>query len=304
MADLKVAFVGLGGMGGGMACRLAETGFPMSVYNRTASKADEVKGLGATVAASPAEASQGADVALLSLADQNVVERLTYGEGGVTETLPKGAFIVDMSTVSPDFARSNSERARGEGYRVLDACVLGNPFHARSGDLRVMIGGRADDVKELMPVFEALGKQVLHVGDNGMGASMKLVLNLLMGIQMPALAEALVFGEHLGLSRDDMLNLINGCGYSSPVMDFRCDLIAKRSFDFAAFKLGLMQKDVRLVLDAAHDHDVPMPVSESAYSMLTAAKRQGLGDLDVSAIVAFQERLSGMSDYKWPLDND
>ena len=127
-----------------------------------------------------------------------------------------------------------------KGYRVLDACVLGNPFHARSGDLRVMIGGSADDVKELMPVFEAIGKQVLHVGDNGMGASMKLVLNLLMGIQMPALAEALVFGENLGLDRDDMLNLINGCGYSSPVMDFRCDIIGKRAFDFAAFKLRML----------------------------------------------------------------
>ena len=116
MAQQQLAFIGLGGMGGGMACRLAETGFPMSVYNRTASKADEVKGLGATVAATPAEAAEGKEVALLSLADQHVVEQLTYGEGGITETLPKGSFIVDMSTVSPEFARANNERATAEGY--------------------------------------------------------------------------------------------------------------------------------------------------------------------------------------------
>ncbi len=302
MSSSRLAFVGLGGMGGGMACRLAESGFPLAVYNRTASKADEVKGLGATVHDSPAAAAEGADAVLLSLADEHIVEDLIYGDTGVAQTLAPGSFIVDMSTVSPDFARTNAERATAAGYRVLDACVLGNPFHARSGDLRVMIGGTAEDVASLLPVFEAIGKQVLHVGDNGMGASMKLVLNLLMGIQMPALAEALVFGEHLGLSRTDMLNLINGSGYSSPVMNFRCDLIEKRAFDFAAFKLGLMQKDVMLVLDEAHKYDVPMPVSESAFASLTAAKRQGLGNLDVSAIVAFQERFSGMANHPWPLD--
>jgi len=302
MSSLRLAFVGLGGMGGGMACRLAESGFPLAVYNRTASKADEVKGLGASVHESPAEAAEGANVALLSLANEHIVEELIYGATGLAQTLAPGSYIVDMSTVSPDFARANAERATAAGYHVLDACVLGNPFHARSGDLRVMIGGTEEDVQALLPVFEAIGKQVLHVGDNGMGASMKLVLNLLMGIQMPALAEALVFGEHLGLSRADMLHLIKGSGYSSPVMDFRCDLIEKRAFDFAAFKLGLMQKDVMLVLDEAHKHDVPMPVSESAYASLTSAKRQGLGDLDVSAIVAFQERFSGMTDQPWPLD--
>lgn len=300
MSTMRLAFVGLGGMGSGMACRLAESGFDLWVYNRTAAKAEAVRALGATVAESPADAAEHADAVLLSLADEHVVEELLYGEHGVVRAFAPGGCIVDMSTVSPAFARANAARAKGEGYRVLDACVLGNPFHARSGELRVMIGGEASDVESLRPVFDAIGKQVLHVGDNGMGASMKLVLNLLMGIQMPALAEALVFGEHLGLARDDMLNLINGCGYSSPVMDFRCGLIAERSFDFAAFKLGLMQKDVTLVLDEARNHDVPMPVAEAAHAMLTAAKRQGLGDLDVSAIVAFQERLAGMDTYPWP----
>ncbi|MDQ1445846.1 MAG: 3-hydroxyisobutyrate dehydrogenase, partial [Acidimicrobiaceae bacterium] len=250
MGGLRIAFVGLGGMGGGMACRLAESGFPMAVYNRTASKADEVAGLGARVASSPADAAAEADMVLLSLADESVVEQLLYGsDGGALQGLKPGGLVVDMSTVSPDFARASAARGKEAGYRVLDATVLGNPFHARSGDLRVMVGGDADDYAEGLPVFEALGKQVLHVGTNGMGASMKLVLNLLMGIQMPAMAEALVFGEALGLTRQAMLSLINGSGYSSPVMNFRCDIIEKRAFDFAAFKLGLMRKDVMLVLE-------------------------------------------------------
>jgi 3-hydroxyisobutyrate dehydrogenase len=288
-------------MGGGMACRLAESGFPMAVYNRTASKADEVAGLGARVAASPADAADGVDVVMLSLADENVVDTMLYGEDGALSGLKPGGLIVDLSTVSPDFARRSAERATEAGYRIVDATVLGNPFHARSGDLRVMVGGDAEDYAEGLPIFEALGKQVLHVGGHGMGASMKLVLNLLMGIQMPAMAEALVFGEALGLTREAMLSLINGSGYSSPVMNFRCDIIEKRAFEFAAFKLGLMRKDVMLVLEEAHKHAIPMPVSESAYAMLTAAKQQGLGDLDVSAIVAFQERLAGSDKYPWPI---
>lgn len=300
MGDLRIAFIGLGGMGGGMACRLAESGFPMAVYNRTASKAEEVSGLGARVAASPADAAADVDLVLVSLADEHVVESLVWADDGVVSALKPGALLVDMSTVSPDFARASAERGAAMGLRVLDATVLGNPFHARSGDLRVMVGGAADDYAAALPVFEALGKQVLHCGTNGMGASMKLVLNLLMGIQMPAMAEALVFGEALGLERSAMLSLINGSGYSSPVMNFRCDLIEKRAFDFAAFKLGLMRKDVMLVLEEAHKHAVPMPVSEAAYSMLTAAKQQGLGDLDVSAIVAFQERLAGSDKYPFP----
>jgi 3-hydroxyisobutyrate dehydrogenase len=301
MGGQRIAFVGLGGMGGGMACRLAESGFPMAVYNRTASKADEVAGLGARVASSPADAAEGVDVVLLSLADENVVESLLYGEDGALTGLKPGSLIIDMSTVSPDFARESARRGAEAGYRVMDATVLGNPFHARSGDLRVMVGGAPEDYAAGLPIFEALGKQVLHCGPNGMGASMKLVLNLLMGIQMPAMAEALVFGEALGLDRSAMLSLINGSGYSSPVMNFRCDIIEKRAFDFAAFKLSLMRKDVMLVLEEAHKHGVPMPVSESAYAMLTAAKQQGLGDLDVSAIVAFQERLSGSDTYPWPI---
>lgn len=299
---LRIGFVGLGGMGGGMACRLAEQGFPLAVYNRTAAKAQQVVDLGAALAATPAEAAGGADMVLLSLADEHVVDQLLHGPDGALEGLAAGGLIVDMSTVSPAFARTSAGRAAERGYRTVDACVLGNPFHARSGDLRVMVGGDAADYEAALPVFEALGKQVLLVGDHGMGASMKLVLNLLMGIQMPAFAEALVLGEHLGLERSAMLQMIKGCGYSSPVMDFRCDIIDKRAFEFAAFKLGLMRKDVMLVLDEAHRCGVPMPVSEAAYSMLTAAKQQGLGDLDVSAIVAFQERLSGDETRPWPIE--
>jgi 3-hydroxyisobutyrate dehydrogenase len=125
---------------------------------------------------------------------------------------------------------------------------------------------------------------------------------MLMGVQMPALAEAVVFGEQAGLPRERILQMIAGSGYASPVMTFRCGLMGRRAFDDAAFKLSLMRKDMMLVLSEAQKLGVPLPVSDAAYSMLTAAQQQGLGDLDVAAILAFQERLAGMDGYPWPGD--
>jgi 3-hydroxyisobutyrate dehydrogenase len=133
-----------------------------------------------------------------------------------------------------------------------------------------------------------------------MGAMMKLVVNMLMGVQMPALAEAVVLGEQAGLPREKILQMIAGSGYASPVMTFRCELMGKRAFERPAFRLSLMRKDMMLVLAEAQRLGVPLPVSDAAYAMLTAAQQQGLGDLDVAAILAFQERISGLDTYPWP----
>jgi 3-hydroxyisobutyrate dehydrogenase len=129
---------------------------------------------------------------------------------------------------------------------------------------------------------------------------MKLVLNMLMGIEMQALAEAVVFGERAGLPRDKILQMIANSGYSSPVMKFKCGAMGRRAFGQVDFKLSLMRKDVMLVLHECEDLAVPMPVSSGTYDMLTAAKQQGLGDLDCSAILAFMERVSGLDQYPWP----
>jgi 3-hydroxyisobutyrate dehydrogenase len=301
MEKQRLGFIGLGNMGLGIASRLVESGYDVAVFNRTRSKSDEVGRLGARVVDSPAAAAAGADVLLLSVADQNVVTQMLFGEDGAFGSLPAGAVVVDMSTVPPSFARELAGRASEGGYRALDACVLGAPHHARTGELRVMVGGEQSDFRALESLLETVGKEVTYLGANGMGATMKLVLNMLMGVQMPALAEAVVFGEQAGLPRDKILQMIAGSGYSSPVMTFRCPMMEKREFGKALFKLSLMRKDMMLLLGEAQELGVPMPVSESAYAMLTAAKQQGLGELDVAAMVAFMERLAGMDDYPWPV---
>jgi 3-hydroxyisobutyrate dehydrogenase len=301
MERQRLGFIGLGNMGLGIASRLAESGYDVAVFNRTRSKSDEVGRLGARVADSPADVAAGADVLLLSVADQHVVTQMLFGERGAFGSLPAGAAVVDMSTVPPSFARDLAGRAADAGYRALDACVLGAPHHARTGELRVMVGGEEGDFRALESLFETVGKEVTYLGGNGMGATMKLVLNMLMGVQMPALAEAVVFGEQAGLPREAILKMIAGSGYSSPVMTFRCPMMEKREFGKALFKLSLMRKDMMLLLGEAQELGVPMPVAESAYAMLTAAKQQGLGELDVAAMVAFMERLAGIDTYPWPV---
>jgi len=153
--------------------------------------------------------------------------------------------------------------------------------------------------------LHTLGKEVTYLGGSGLGATMKLVLNMLMGIEMQALAEAVVFGERAGLSRDKILQMIAPSGYSSPVMRFKCGAMERRSFQQVDFKLALMRKDMMLVLKECQDLGVPMPVSESTYAMLTAAKQRGLGEVDCAAILAFMEEISGLKGkYPWPIGPD
>src|SRR3989440_471896 len=265
MKTHKIGFIGLGAMGIGMASRLAESGHDITVYNRTRGKSEQVGQLGAQVADSPAEAARAADVVMLSLADQHVVESMLFGDEGVFGSLREGGYVVDMSTVPPVFARELAAKAAEAGYRAIDACVLGNPQHAREGELRVMVGGDEADFHEIEPILQTIGKDIAYLGTNGMGATMKLVLNMLMGVQMPALAEAVVFGERAGLPRGKILEMIAQSGYSSPVMAFRCMLMKERKFEDPSFKLALMRKDMMLVLDVCKELDVPLPVSETAY---------------------------------------
>ncbi|HXG13235.1 MAG TPA: NAD(P)-dependent oxidoreductase [Gemmataceae bacterium] len=305
MDQPRIGFIGLGSMGLGMACRLAESGYPIAVYNRTQAKCAEAARLGARVAASPKDVATGADVVMLSLADQHVVSAMLFGEQGVFAGLRPGGYILDMSTVPPAFPRELAAKASQAGFHSLDACVLGNPRMSRNGELRVMVGGDEADFNAVQKILHAIGKEVTYLGPSGAGATMKLVLNMLMGVQMPALAEAIVFGERAGLPRAKILEMIAKSGYSSPVMSFRCGVMGRRSFQQADFKLALMRKDMMLVLEECQNLDVPIPVSETAYSMLTAAKQRGLGDLDVAAILAFMESISGLGDkYTWPIGPD
>jgi 3-hydroxyisobutyrate dehydrogenase len=301
MGAPKIAFIGLGAMGGGMAARLLESGAHVAVFNRTRAKGEELAGKGAVLADTPAEAATGAEIVFLSLATSEVVENMLFGADGVVETLPKGSIVADMSTVAPDFAVGLRDRLAETGHRGLDACVLGNAQHAKDGELRFMIGGAAEDVETIRPVIAHLAKEIVHLGEPGKGATAKLALNLLMGVEMQALAEAVVFGEKAGLDRRTLIRLIAASGYSAPVMKFKAGVMARRAFENPDFRLKLMRKDLGLVLAETQRLGVPMPATAASHDWLTNAKNQGLAEHDCAAIIAIMEQAAGL-EYPWPGD--
>lgn len=163
--------------------------------------------------------------------------------------------------------------------------MLGNARHAGDGELRFMIGGDESDVDKARPVLEVLAKEIVHLGPNGKGATAKIALNLIMGVQMQVLAEAVVLGEAAGLPRGRLIEMIAASGYSSPVMRFKSGVMARRAFDRPDFRLSLMRKDLRLAMDQAADLGVSLPATAASLEVLTAAVEAGHGELDCAAIL-------------------
>ncbi|MEV0847229.1 NAD(P)-dependent oxidoreductase [Streptomyces sp. NPDC049954] len=293
-SGLHVGVLGTGVMGGGMAHRLLEQGYRVTVYNRTASRVGPLVEEGATAVGSAAELAADCDVVLISLANEGVVDAMLFGPGGVFETLPEHGVVMDTSTVSPQFARSESERAAARGSAAVDACVIGNGDHARAGELRFMVGGSAEAFARVSPVLEALSKEVRHLGGSGLGASAKVMLNLLMGAEMQMVAEAVVLARRAGIDRDLALQMIGDSGYSSPVMRFKTSVMRRRAYSAPQFRLDLMRKDLQLAVSEAGRLDVAAPVTTATLDRLVQAAEAGLGDLDCAAVLAHAEALAGL----------
>ncbi|MGW3497531.1 NAD(P)-dependent oxidoreductase [Streptomyces sp. NPDC001020] len=291
MAQRQLAFIGLGSMGGGMAHRLLETGYTLTVFNRTARKAAPLVEAGATLADAPERAAEGHHVVLLSLSDENAVEEILFDR--VVPVLAPGSVIVDTSTVSPGFAREAAARLADKGLRRVEACVVGNPLQARKGELRVFVSGATEDLEEVRPVLEAIGSEVVHVGVPGAATSLKLILNLLLGAQVAALAESVAYGTAAGLDRDQLIGVVAASGFSSLVMRFRADLMLKRSYEPAFFRSELMEKDIRIALEAAAEQGAAMPVLGVVRERFAEVLAAGDGDKDASVLVEHQPRQGG-----------
>lgn len=293
MAVSRIGVLGLGAMGSAMAIRLAEAGFELTGFNRTANRAAPLAARGIREARTPAEAAAEADVLLLSLACDDAVREVLAGPSGALAAARPGTLVADTSTISPEAARLIAASVTAAGHRPLDACVVGNARHARDGELRFMIGGAEEDVAAIRPVLDALGKEVVHVGGHGLGATAKVTMNLLMGVQLQALAEAVVFGERAGLPRQQLIDMIIASGFSSPVMRFKAGKMSRRAFGQADFRLRLMRKDLLLALTAGQRMGVPLPATTASYEVLTMAVNSGLGEQDCAAVLAEMEQITG-----------
>ncbi|MFE3858262.1 NAD(P)-dependent oxidoreductase [Streptomyces griseorubiginosus] len=282
MSSRKPAFIGLGAMGAGMAHSLLDAGFELTVHNRTASRAAPLAEAGAHVAGSAAGAAADRDTVVLSLSDEAAVDEVLFGQ--VLPVLRPGATVVDTSTVSPRYARDSARRLGAAGVRRVEACVVGNPLQARQGALRVFAAGEEQDIEAVRDLLEAIGTEVVTVGAPGTAATVKLVLNLLLGAQVAALAEAVAYGVRAGLDRDQLLASVAGSGFSSAVLRFRAELMRKDSYEPAFFRSALMEKDLRLAVSDGADLGVPMPVLERVRGRFEDVVRAGDGDKDAAVL--------------------
>jgi 3-hydroxyisobutyrate dehydrogenase len=290
MADVrKVAFLGLGIMGRPMAGHLARAGFDLTVWNRTASRAEEFAAEhGARAAATPAEAAAGADAAITMVPDTPEVEAVLLGEDGVAEGLGAGALTIDMSTIAPSASRSIAERLGERDIAFLDAPVTGSRPKAEDGTLTIMVGGPEEDFARARPLFEAMGEKIVHVGPHGHGELAKVINNTLAAINAAALGEALTMARAAGLDTDALLEVVKAGSGSSAMVELKAVPMLTHDFE-PLFKLEHMLKDVRHCIAEARALGVELRLAEIAERLYSEAGEQGLGEQDFAAVVSVAE---------------
>jgi 3-hydroxyisobutyrate dehydrogenase-like beta-hydroxyacid dehydrogenase len=278
----RIAFLGLGQMGAPMAARLLEADHELTVWNRTARKADPLTEKGARVATSPGEAAEDAEAIITMLATPEALEDVVFGRDGVAEGAGPEATLIEMSTVGPEVVR-HLEGRLPEGVQMIDAPVLGSVPQATEGSLKVFVGGSEEDFGRWHSLLETFGTP-MHLGPLGAGASMKLVANSTLGALMSGLGEALSLAHGLGLETGAVLDVLA----ESPIgvtVNSKRELIDTGAYP-PRFKLALAAKDLRLVTEAAEAVGRDLRVATAARSWLEEAARAGLGDLDYSAVTA------------------
>ena len=291
---MNVAFIGLGAMGAPMAACIKSQGFTLSVHDKRPESAAPLVEAGATSAATPAEASTGADALVLMVVNAEQAEQALFGESGAAESLAPGGAVVLMSTVGPGPVRALDGRLSGSGFRLLDAPVSGGVARAGNGDLLIMAGGPADLFEELRPVLEAMGSTVVHCGPAaGDGQSVKLVNQLLCGVHIAAAGEALAYAEALGLDARAVFETIRHGAAASFMLEDRGERMLERAFLPAKSALDIFVKDMGLVRQAARDNDFDTPLSDAAHALYESGSESGLGLEDDSGIVRVFEKNDG-----------
>ncbi|MGH9640251.1 MAG: NAD(P)-dependent oxidoreductase, partial [Bryobacteraceae bacterium] len=280
----NVGLIGLGLMGQPMGHNLLRTGFPLTVWNRTKSRADDLVRAGAKLAANPHEVAAQSDVLITIVSDPPAVEEVLFGPSGKSDAgalagLRPGSILIDSSTVTPDLARRIAGACAQRGVDFLDAPVTGGTWGAEKGELVFMIGGKAEVLDRAKPVLEAVGKRFFLLGPNGAGQTVKLGMNLLLALEVDALAESLALVAAAGVQPERLIEVMQSSMGRSPLLDVKAPLILKNEFP-ASFPLRLMHKDVRLALEMARSYGVALPAGAAAYATYTAVKDSSPDDPD------------------------
>lgn len=280
-------------MGAPMAGHLLGAGFPLTVFNRTRSKADDLARRGARVAASPADCAARSDLVIIMVSDSPDVEAVVTGPGGVLEGIRNGALVVDMSTVSPALERRLDGLLRGRGSALVDAPVSGGDVGARNATLAIMAGGAAPDLERALPALRVLGKSITHCGPVGSGQVAKLCNQILVGVTLLGVSEALVFARRNGLDPAVMIRAVEGGAAQSWQLQNLGPRIVGR--DFApGFMIDLIQKDFRILFEEAERTASALPAAALVRQLFASAQAHGGGREGTQALARVLERLSAI----------
>jgi len=292
---INIGFIGPGIMGGPMALNLMKGGHKLWVYARRPEAMQALVKAGATACTTPAEVAKHTDVIFMIVSDTPDVESVIFGENGIAKGARKGSVIVDMSTISPTATKVFAERLAKQGVDMLDAPVSGGETGAINGTLSIMVGGKTKVFERVKPLFELMGKNIVLVGDNGAGQVAKACNQIVVAVTIEAVAEALTFARKNGANAAKVREALMGGFAGSKVMEVHGKRMLDNEFK-PGFKVGLHQKDMRIVMETAHQLGVALPAAALVTQHLNALMGTGDTDLDSAAVVKVVERMSGISD--------
>lgn len=290
---LKVGYIGLGLMGKSIACNILKSGYSLVVHNRSRAAVDELVAEGAQAAFSPAEVASQVDVVFTNLPDSPDVEKVVLGPEGILEGGRAGLVYVDNSTIKPATARLIAERLAAKGVLSLDAPVSGGDIGARDGTLAIMVGGPAEALEKVRPIFEVMGKTVTHVGDSGAGQIAKAANQIMVAAQMVAMGELLVFAQKAGADPRKVVEAIRGGAAQCWTLDVKPPRLFSGN-RAPGFKAHMQAKDLNIVMETAREYGVPLPSLALDAQLFNAMVQTGLGDQDNSAVIAILEQLAGI----------
>ena len=292
MPPLRLGFIGLGRMGLPMSYRLLQAGFDLTVHNRSQPKVREIAEAGAHAAASAAQVAIEADVVLACLPDVAASEAVFLGDDGIIANARPGQILIDTSTVGIATSKACAAAAEAKGASFLDAPISGGTERAVDGSLTIMAGGPRDAYDTALPVFQAMGETVRYIGPTGSGTVAKLVNQLLVGIHSVAAAEAMMLGAKAGADPAMIFEVANSGWGQSFMLGRNAPVMLDRDFDGVRTQIKVFLKDMGLIQELVKDLDVPSPGADLAYQMINQAVEQGLGDMDIGAIVLPLEKTS------------
>jgi 3-hydroxyisobutyrate dehydrogenase len=288
---MKVGIIGTGLMGKAIATRILSTGHKLIVYNRTRSKAESLRKLGAQITDSPEKVAKSSDLVIIIVKDTKAVELVSFGKNGIVHGKHKNLIVADMSTISPISSQKIASRFQRYGIPMIDSPVMGGPALAEKGQLIVMIGGKSSIYPKCKPVFDVISERIFYLGDNGSGDAMKLAMNLQIAILALAISEGIILAKRSGLDPLTFLEVLNSTYFKTGMSVNKGPKMAKGNFK-PSFFLSMMQKDLDEINYTAKKYRANLPTAKLANTIYQKAIKKGLGKLDYTGILSYLEKMS------------